>query len=325
MMRSRRGPGNVSRLTSDIEKTYTIGAMDLKQIRYFIMACEMRSLSRAAEVLGLSQPSLSRQIQLLEAELRHHLLARTGRGVEPTPAGLRFLAHAKALDALAQHARQDMRAYASTEQDKVRLGMPHRVARRLAPQIVQAFRRQHPEAALTLAEGLSSEMNEWLAKDRVDLALLYDPPASTLVRFESVYREDLVLAYARSSRPLPPARVRARDLGRYQLVLPSVPNTIRALVDKTCRDLDVVLNIVAEVDVVHTILETMTQDTLYTILPRSALHDMPGRNYLVCSEIVDPTIMNNLTLATPLRHPLPALVEATAAIIRGLDMRQLFA
>lgn len=324
-MRSARTPGNGVRLTSDIEKTYTIAAMDLKQVRSFIMACEMRSLSRAAEVLGLSQPSLSRQIQLLETELRHHLLARTGRGVEPTPAGLRFLAHAKALDALAQHARQDMRAYASTTQDKVRLGLPPRVARRLAPQIVQAFRRQHPAAALTLAEGLSSEMNDWLIKDRVDLALLYDPPPSTLVRCVSVYREDLVLAYAKSCRPLPPPRVRARELGRYPLVLPSAPNTIRALVDKTCRDLEVTLDIAAEVDVVQTILETMTQDTLYTILPRSALHDMPGQDYLACSEIIAPTIMNNLTLAMPARQPLPALVEATADIIRGLDMRRLFA
>lgn len=324
-MRNRRRTGNETSRTSDIEKTYTIASMDLKQIRYFIVACEMRSLSRAAEVLGLSQPSLSRQIQLLEAELRHHLLIRTGRGVTPTPAGLRFLAHAQALDDLAQHAKLDMRSFASTSQDKVRLAMPHRIARRLAPHIMQVFRRLHPTAALTLAEGLSLEMNEWLVKDRVDLALLYDPPPSTLVRYESVYREDLVLAYSKSCRPAPPASVRARDLGRYPLVLPSAPNTIRVLVEKTCRDLNVSLDVIAEVDVVHTILETMTQDSLYTILPRSALHDIQGRDDLICSTITDPVIMNNLTLATPDRQTLPPLVESTANIIRDLNIQRLFA
>ncbi|ARP86635.1 LysR family transcriptional regulator [Bordetella genomosp. 9] len=299
--------------------------MDLKQIRSYIVVCETQSLSRAADVLGLSQPSLSRQMQMLEAELRHHLLTRTGRGVVPTPAGLRFLEHAKALDDLAAHARQDMRSYAGTAQERVRLGMPHRVARRLAPRIVQTFRRQHADAALTVAEGLSSEMSEWLLKDRVDLALLYDPQPSRRVRFESVYREELVLAYVKACRPAPPRRVRASELSRYPLVLPSAPNTIRALVDKTCRELDVELHIAAEVDVVHTILETVTQDNLYTILPRSALHDSPGQHELACSEIIDPVIMNNLTLATPMRDPLPPLVEATAKIIRSLDMRQLFA
>ncbi|WP_148087264.1 LysR family transcriptional regulator, partial [Pigmentiphaga humi] len=273
--------------------------MDLKQLRYFIVVCEMRSFSRAGEVLGVSQPSLSRQIQTLEAELRHHLLARTGRGVEPTEAGLRFLEHARAIDALAQHARQDMRAFRSPAQDKVRLGMPHRVARRLAPQIVQAFRREHPGAALTLAEGLSSQMNEWLVKERVDIALLYEPPPSSMVRYESLYREDLVLAYGKTCRPEPPARVLARDLGRYPLVLPSAPNTIRALVDQTCKEVNVTLDIVAEVDVVHTILETMTEQSMYTIVPRSALSDMPGQDFLDFSAIAEPTIMNNLTLATP--------------------------
>ncbi|MBX6317168.1 LysR family transcriptional regulator [Pigmentiphaga sp.] len=299
--------------------------MDLRQIRYFIMVCEMRSLSRAGDVLGVSQPSLSRQIQLLEAELRHHLLRRTGRGVEPTEAGLRFLEHAKAIDALAAHAKKDMHAFRSPAQDKVRLGMPHRVARRMAPHIVQAFRRMHPNAALTLAEGLSSEMNEWLVKERVDLALIYDPPASSLVRYESIYREDLVLAYGKGCRPVPPPVVRARDLGQYPLVLPSAPNTIRALVDRTCREVNVTLNIVAEVDVVHTILETMTEESMFTIIPRSALGDMQGQDYLTFSAIAEPTIMNNLTLATLAGGPLPPLVEATARIIRELDIAKLFA
>jgi len=324
-MRKPCRASNASALTSDIEKTYTIAFMDLRQIRYFIVVCEMHSFSRAGEVLGVSQPSLSRQIQLLEAELRHHLLRRTGRGVEPTEAGLRFLEHAKAIDALAARARKDMHAFRSHSQDKVRLGMPHRVARRMAPHIVQAFRRQHPEAALTLAEGLSSEMNEWLVKERVDLAILYDPPPSSLLRYESIYREDLVLAYGKACRPAPPPHVRASDLGSYPLVLPSAPNTIRALVDRTCRELNVTLNVVAEVDVVHTILETMTEESMFTIIPRSALSDMQGQDYLTFSTIVDPTIMNNLTLATLTSGPLPPLVEATARIIRGLDMARLFA
>ncbi|WP_345252412.1 LysR family transcriptional regulator [Pigmentiphaga soli] len=299
--------------------------MDLRQIRYFLVICEKRNLSRAAEVLGVSQPSLSRQIQLLEGELRHHLLARTGRGVEPTEAGLRFLEHAKAIDALAAQARHDMRTFRSPVQDKVRLGMPHRVARRLAPQIVQAFRRRHPDAALTLAEGLSNEMNEWLTKGRVDLALLYDPPLSALLRYESIYRENLVLAYGKTCRPVPPARVRARDLGRYPLVLPSAPNTIRALVDHACRELNVALNVVAEVDVVQTILETMSEESMFTIIPYSALHDMQGQDYLAHSAIVEPTITNNLTLAMPASGTPAPLVESTAAIIRGLDIAKSFA
>src|SRR3546814_18898872 len=89
-------------------------------------------------------------------------------------------------------------------------------------------------------------MRDWLIKDRVDLALLYEPPPSVLMVCETIYREELVLAYPRALRPAPPRKVKVADLARYPLVLPSVPNTIRALVASPCRDLNVELNVVAE-------------------------------------------------------------------------------
>ncbi|HEY9281568.1 MAG TPA: LysR family transcriptional regulator [Eoetvoesiella sp.] len=293
--------------------------MDLKQIHYFIVVCEQRSFSRAVDILDISQPSLSRQIQLLETELKQHLLRRTGRGVEPTEAGLRFLNHAKAIHKLATHAKQDLRSFRFSPQGRVRLGMPPRIARRLTPHLVQKFRTLFPDASITIAEGLSTEMREWLIKDRVDLALLYEPPPSALMACESIYREDLVLAYTRTCHPVPPATIKVTDLGQYPLVLPSAPNTIRALVDNTCRDLNVQLNIVAEVDVVQTIVETTSYGNMFTVIPRSAIGDIPGQAELSFSAITKPAIKNNLTLALPVNGPNSKLISETADIIRSLD------
>ena len=289
-------------------------------MHYFIVVSEQRSFSRAVEILDVSQPSLSRQIQLLETELKQHLLRRTGRGVEPTEAGLRFLHHAKTIHKLATYARQDLQSFRSSVQGKVRLGMPPRIARRLTPHLVHQFRALFPDSSITIAEGLSSEMREWLIKDRVDLALLYDPPASVLMSCESIYREELVLAYTRTYRPVPPKKIKVTQLGLYPLVLPSAPNTIRALVDNTCRDLNVQLNIVAEVDVVHTIVETTSYGNVFTIIPRSAIGDIPGHTELAFSTIVEPVIKNNLTLALPVNGPNSKLAGATADLIRGLDI-----
>ncbi|WP_442595460.1 LysR family transcriptional regulator [Parapusillimonas sp. JC17] len=293
--------------------------MNLKQIHYFIVVCEQRSFSRAVDVLDVAQPSISRQVQLLEAELQQHLLRRTGRGVEPTEAGLRFLNHAKALHALAVHAKQDLLDFRSTVQGRVKLGLPPRIARRLTPHIVKQFRLLFPNSSITIAERLSTEMREWLIKDRVDLALLYEPPPSVLMTCETIYREELVLAYTRDCRPAPPAQVKVAELARYPLVLPSAPNTIRALVDSTCRDLNVELNVVAEVDVVHSIVETTAQGNVFTIIPRSAIKDSLGHEELSYSRIVEPVIRNNLTLALPLNGGNQRLATATADIIRGLD------
>jgi LysR family nitrogen assimilation transcriptional regulator len=297
-------------------------AMNLKQIHYFIAVCEKRSLSGAAELLGVAQPSISRQVQLLETELRQHLLRRTGRGVEPTEAGLRFLNHAKAIHSLAASAKQDLLDFRSPMQGKVRLGLPPRIARRLAPHIVNAFRQMLPNSSISIAEGLSTVLREWVISDRVDLALLYEPPPSVLMASETLYREELVLAYTQGAKPAPPRQVRAEQLSRYPLVLPSLPNTIRSLVENTCNDMNVTLNVVAEIDVVHSIIETTALGKVFTIIPRSAITDLAGHDELSYSLIVDPTIRNNLTLALPIDGSNKKLAMATADIIRSLNLVQ---
>ena len=61
--------------------------MDLRQIEYFVRVAELGSFTRASVVLNVAQPALSRQVRLLEVELRQTLLARNGRGASPTEAG----------------------------------------------------------------------------------------------------------------------------------------------------------------------------------------------------------------------------------------------
>ena len=71
--------------------------MDLKQLEYFVKVAELESVTRASTLLGITQPSLSRQIRLLEVELRQTLLVRNGRGVQPTEAGVLLAKHARAM------------------------------------------------------------------------------------------------------------------------------------------------------------------------------------------------------------------------------------
>ena len=67
--------------------------MDLKQIEYFVRVAELGSFTRASVVLDIAQPALSRQVRLLEVELRQNLLVRNGRGATPTEAGKLLLEH----------------------------------------------------------------------------------------------------------------------------------------------------------------------------------------------------------------------------------------
>lgn len=298
--------------------------MDLKQIEYFLCVAERRSFSRAAELLGLSQPSLSRQVGLLESELGQHLLIRHGRGVEPTEAGLRFMEHASALLALAARAKEDLQSLRTSPSGKVTLGLPPRVALVVTPPLVKTFGQAFPAASIAVAEGLSVQVREWLLAGRVDLALLYDPAPSPQLTCESVFREELVLVAATSRAPRLPRAVTVAQLGAYPLILPRFPNTIRALVESVCRANGVRLNVVAEIDAVHTIVELTMQGQACAILPRSSVRGPALASALSIAAIGEPRILNNLVLATARNRPLTRLADATAGLVRKLDMAGLF-
>jgi LysR family transcriptional regulator, nitrogen assimilation regulatory protein len=80
--------------------------MDLKQLEYFVRAAELGSFTRAFIAPGIAQPALSRQIRLLEVELRQNLLTRNGRGALPTEAGSLLLEHGRGILHQTQIARE---------------------------------------------------------------------------------------------------------------------------------------------------------------------------------------------------------------------------
>ena len=83
--------------------------MDLRQLEYFVNVVESGSFSRAAVALNLAQPSLSRQVALLEGELGQRLLIRTGRGVTATDAGDALMVHARVMLDASRRAREELR------------------------------------------------------------------------------------------------------------------------------------------------------------------------------------------------------------------------
>ena len=117
---------------------------------------------------------------------------------------------------------------------------------------------------------------------------------------------------------------RGQDLGAYPLVLPSPPNAIRTLVDSVCRAQGVRLQVAAEVDAVQTIVELAAQGDACA---PSCHAQPPGdrRPSTRAGRYRRPRIVNNLVLATARHRPSTRLASATAKLIRGLELRALFA
>lgn len=296
--------------------------MDLKQLEYFVEVVARGSFSKAAVSLNLAQPSLSRQIALLETELGHRLLERTGRGVSVTEAGIVLLSHAKVMLSAAEDAKFQIKEMRNDPTGKVVVGLPHRVAMSLCVPLIKRFRAQLPNALITVVEGLSLSLRDGLINGRIDIGLLFDPAPTPLLHYESLMRERLMLVAPESFKL--PKQISLQMLKEFPMVLPSSPNPIRNLVDAVLLPRKINLNIVAEVGAVHSALALVETSMACSILPESALNLRTNNLKISFSPIGPPAMWNQLILAIPASRPMNRLTIDTTKLLRELDFRREF-
>lgn len=295
--------------------------MDLKQLEYFVRVADSGGFSAAGSGLQLTQSALSRQIKLLEGELGHRLFTRTGRGIKTTQAGDVLLSHARAmLDAarLAKNELQDLQTYPS---GRLVIGIPPRVALWVSPILIRAFRQQYPKAVLSISEGISIHLGEWLIAGRLDIALLYDPPASPQLSYQTLLQESLVLVLP-AKWPSVPKQVSLDSLSGYPMILPSEPNAIRRLVDSKLAPRNIKLNLVAEVSAVQTVLALVSEGVGCALLPKSALALAPKSMSIQYRHVGPPTIRNRLVLAVAKAGPNTQLASGGIELIKSLKFSQ---
>lgn len=300
--------------------------MNLRQLEYFVRVAELGSFSRAALVLDVAQPALSRQVRLLETDLRCALLQRTGRGVVLTEAGKRLAERATAILQLVQQARADLEESREEPAGRVVIGLPPSLGRILTLPLVAGFRARLSKARLVIVEGLSTHIVEWIATGRVDLALVHNPEAHSAIDIQPILDEPLCLigpARYRPRRngaagPRTEAAVAFAQLGQYPLVIPDHTQTIRRLVEAQAALSGLTLRIDWEVSGVPAILDMVRAGHGYAVLSRGAVlaSGMP-RSFSV-SPIEHPTLFSKLCLASSAHKPTTPLLRHATRMLREL-------
>jgi LysR family transcriptional regulator, nitrogen assimilation regulatory protein len=291
--------------------------MDLKQIEYFVHVAELGSFSKAAVVLDIAQPALSRQVRALEAELREVLLLRNGRGVKLTDAGQRLLEHGHGILQLVAAAHCDLSARRDEPVGEIVVGLPPSLARRLTLPLIETFRAELPKARVAIIEGFSAHIAEWLSSGRVDLGLVYNPEPLATIEITPVLIERLCLIGARFAQPQ--ASVALRDLPGYPLVMPQRDHVFRKLMESQAALAGVKLNVAWEVSSVPAILDLVRGGHGYAALTQTAIRSDSSRDPpLSVIPISDPEIKSTLCLAQSAQKRGTALLKRTAETLASL-------
>jgi len=168
--------------------------MELNQLRYFVAVAELRSFTKGARRCGVSQPSLSQQIQKLESELGHPLLDRLGRRYQLTEAGSALYERATAILDAVDDARQSVQQGDDWQSGTISIGAIHSIAPYLLPEIVARFNQRIPAAQVMVEERLTEQLVERSLAGELDVAIVATPIAESRVRVEPLFTEKLLAA-----------------------------------------------------------------------------------------------------------------------------------
>lgn len=291
--------------------------MDLKQLAYFVRVAELGSFSRASIALDIAQPALSRQVRLLELDLRQHLLLRNGRGVTLTEAGKVLLEHSRGVLHQMDRLREELSAVRGSLAGSVALGMPPTVSKMLAVPVSRAFRQRMPQATLSITEGLSAPMTQALLAGRLDIALLHNAMPSPDVSLVPLLEEELLLVQRREDAPDSDTAILS-ELASLELIIPSRPNAIRMQVEAELVNIGVMPRIALEIDGVAAILELVADGAGCAVLTRHAVLTAAHPERYGMRRISKPRLASRLYLATHAHRPATRTQLAMAELLAGL-------
>ncbi|WP_314951815.1 LysR substrate-binding domain-containing protein [Bradyrhizobium cosmicum] len=289
--------------------------MDFRQLRTFSCVAELGSLSKASDTLRVAQPALSRQIKLLEHELRVELFTRNGRGMVLTEAGRLLLARTSGIVRQIDQIRDDIQSAKGPPSGQVVLGLVPTVSCVLSARFARRCVEKFPGISLRIVESYSGHLVEWLHRGEMDLAILYGRSADLHLNVESLGRDNIV---AVGPRGCGLARKKSVDIAwllRQRLVLPSHSHGLRALIEHAAAQRKIKLDVQLEADSFRVLTSLVEEGLGFALLPPSSVHGEVADGRLETAAVSKP-MTRELIFASPIDRQVSTASLAVTALLR---------
>ncbi len=275
--------------------------MQVHQLAYFVAVARTRHFTRAADETGVSQPTLSKQIRVLENSLGAALFVRSRGGVELTSAGEALLPHARRILLEVEAATRSVHEVAQLRRGRVRLGATPSMCDGLVPDALTTFRARHPGIELEVREGSSGLLRRDLLEGRLDVALLIASAGTSTPHLETtpVLRERLVLASPADAAV--PDEIAIADLRHLPLVAFREGYDLREMTNRAFARAGVSPTIAIEGGEMGGVLRFVEAGLGHAVVPGMVIGARPG---LRASQLVDPPLERIIAIS---HHPTDAL------------------
>lgn len=244
--------------------------MTMDQLQAFVEVAQRGSLSRAAEALFVTQPTLTARMKGLERELGSTLFLRSGRGMRLTDAGRAFLPYAERSLGAAAAGRRLLDELARGQTGQLALGAAPAVSTYVLPRILMRFRRTNPRVQLSVRTGHSEEILDLVLQEQVQIGLgrsLRHPQVNAI----PLYEDELVLV-VEPGHPFAQAETLGTEqISDVQLILFDRTSSYHRLTNEFFRGAGAVPRGVMELDNIDAAKKMVEQGLGVALLPHTAV------------------------------------------------------
>jgi LysR family hydrogen peroxide-inducible transcriptional activator len=288
--------------------------MEVHQLRYFVAVADEGHFSRAAQKVHVAQPSLSQQIQKLEAELGQPLFDRMPRTVLLTEAGKRFREFAHRILADLADAQRCIDEFKGQAVGRLVIGAIPTIAPYLLPRLLPQFQRKHPNVTVEVVEDVTETLERRMDDGEVDLALLSTCESQDLAR-EPLGEEPLLVAVPEGHRLTKRERVTWRDLRHERFLALHRAHCLSRQVEELCSARGLRPELAAQGAQLITIVRMVRAGLGLSLVPQMMADD-EGNQGCRFLPFVEPVPMRELNIVrNPLRFQSKASVAFTGTAV----------
>jgi LysR family cyn operon transcriptional activator len=252
--------------------------VEIRHLRYFLAVAEAGSFSRAANRLGISQPSVSQQMRDLEAGLRVSLFQRRGKRILLTPRGLIFQEHARAILRQLENFLQELSSEPGQLRGALHLGVVPILNVALVPDLLGLFAADHPGISVIVEEISSTEIETALEEGRMDVGLGFVTRHSPNLRYERLCTDEFALIVS-AAHPWSHRRViPLSELHQQRLLQLPDSFVMRRMTDDVFRNHQIRPRTIAEINAIETLLRSLAPLQAAALMPKIALRGREGLN-----------------------------------------------
>ncbi|WP_042346564.1 LysR family transcriptional regulator [Bacillus massiliigorillae] len=243
-------------------------SVQFKDLEVFMKVAEFHSFTKAAELLFIAQPSISKSVQRLERELNVILLDRSSKNLRLTDAGKIVFDKSKAILLSIDNLSVSINDLSNLVTGHIKIGLPQIIGAVFFPKIAQAFSHQYPGVKLEIKEDSGPVTEKLVEKGGLDIGLIVLPIMNDQLTVTSIYQDEFCLCVSSTHHLANKHTISLLDLKYESFIMFAKSFALHNLIMNACKDAGFNPNIAFESTQWDLILELVSAQLGIAIVPR---------------------------------------------------------